>query len=415
MKRITGRLATKNQKWYAVLNLYDTEGNRKQKWMNLDLDEKRGTKTEANYRLEKLLMQYNTGDLYLQDTMTHAQRERNRIANMMVEDYLREWLEQHKPNISNSTYVNYKRMIDGRVTTFFKPMKLKVKEVTGDEVNAYYAEIRADGLKGTTAQRHHAMLHRAFKQAVKRRIIASNPCQQADRPKSVPFIGNYYNADELKELLNCVEGDPIRLVIMLAAYYGLRRSEVLGLKWSAVDFTAKTVSIRHKILEEETKSGVVLKGYDVMKTKSSYRTLPLIPHVEEELLAEKARQEEMRTVMRGAYSKEYAEYICVDALGRLITPQYVSNHFQVILKENGLRKIRFHDLRHTCASLLLANNIPMKMIQDWLGHSDMATTANIYSHIDSTSKLASANAIGEVLGDEPEQENAEAQDTESEE
>lgn len=413
MKRITGRLATKNQKWYAVLNLYDTEGNRRQKWMNLDLDEKRGTKTEANYRLEKLLMQYNTGDLYLQDTMTHAERERNRIANMLVEDYLREWLEQHKPNISNSTYVNYKRMIDGRVTAFFKPMKLKVKEVTGDEVNAYYAEIRADGLKGTTAQRHHAMLHRAFKQAVKRRIIASNPCQQADRPKSVPFIGNYYNADELKELLNCVEGDPIRLVIMLAAYYGLRRSEVLGLKWSAVDFTAKTVSIRHKILEEETKSGLVLKGYDVMKTKSSYRTLPLIPHVEEELLVEKARQEEMRIVMRGAYSKEYAEYICVDALGRLITPQYVSNHFQVILKENGLRKIRFHDLRHTCASLLLANNIPMKMIQDWLGHSDMATTANIYSHIDSTSKLASANAIGEVLGDEQEQENTEAQETES--
>lgn len=152
-----------------------------------------------------------------------------------------------------------------------------------------------------------------------------------------------------------------------------------------------------------------------MKTKSSYRTLPLIPHIEEELLAEQARQEEMRTVMRGAYSKEYAEYICVDALGRLITPQYVSNHFQVILKENGLRKIRFHDLRHSCASLLLANNISMKMIQDWLGHSDMATTANIYSHIDSSSKLASANTIGEVLGDEQEQENTEVQDTESEE
>ena len=150
-----------------------------------------------------------------------------------------------------------------------------------------------------------------------------------------------------------------------------------------------------------------------MKTKSCYRTLPVIPHIEEDLLAEKARQEKMRKTMRGSYSKEYTEYICVDALGRLITPQYVSNHFQVILKENGLRKIRFHDLRHTCASLLLANNIPMKMIQDWLGHSDMATTANIYSHIDSTSKLASANAIGEVLDTTtPEQENSESQDSE---
>lgn len=408
MKRITGHLTSKNQQWYAVLNLYDTSGKRSQKWINLDLKDQRGTKTEANHRLAEILAQYNTGDLYLQEAMTHADRERNRIANMLVEDYLREWLEQHKPNISSSTYLNYKRMINGRMTSFFKPMRLKVKEITGDEINAYYTEIRADGLKGTTAQRHHAMLHRAFQQAVKRRIIPSNPCQQADRPNSVPFIGNYYNAEELKELLNCVEGDSIRLVIMLAAYYGLRRSEVLGLKWSAVDFTAKTVSIRHKILEEETKNGVVLKGYDVMKTKSSYRTLPLIPHVEEELLAEKVKQAEMRKVMRGAYSKDYAEYICVDALGSLITPQYVSNHFQVILRESGLRKIRFHDLRHSCASLLLANNIPMKMIQDWLGHSDMSTTANIYSHIDSSSKLTSANTIGEVLGVTEEEKNPES-------
>ena len=154
MKRITGRLATKNQKWYAVLNLYDTEGIRKQRWVNLDLEDKRGMKTEANHRLAEILAQYNTGDLYLQEAMTHADRERNRIANMLVEDYLREWLEQHKPNISSSTYLNYKRMINGRMTAFFKPMRLKVKEITGDEINAYYTKIRADGLKGTTAQRH---------------------------------------------------------------------------------------------------------------------------------------------------------------------------------------------------------------------------------------------------------------------
>lgn len=151
MKRITGHLTSKNQQWYAILNLYDTSGKRTQKWVNLDLKDQRGSKTDASYRLNEVLSQYNTGDLYLQETMTHAERERNRIANMLVEDYLREWLEQHKPNISSSTYVNYKRMIDGRVTTFFKPMKLKVKEVTDDEINAYYTEIRADGLKGTTA------------------------------------------------------------------------------------------------------------------------------------------------------------------------------------------------------------------------------------------------------------------------
>lgn len=88
---------------------------------------------------------------------------------------------------------------------------------------------------------------------------------------------------------------------------------------------------------------------------------------------------------------------CVDAIGNLISPRYVSGHFKVLLRHNNLRKIRFHDLRHSCASLLLANEVPMKMIQDWLGHSDMGTTANIYSHIDSNSKKESANAIGNAL------------------
>ena len=120
--------------------------------------------------------------------------------------------------------------------------------------------------------------------------------------------------------------------------------------------------------------------------------------MEEELLRERERQEEMKQVMRRAYNREYEEYICVDAVGNLIRPNYVTDHFQVILKQNGLRRIRFHDLRHSTASLLLSRGVPMKMIQDWLGHSDMGTTANIYSHIDSESKKASAAAIGDALG-----------------
>lgn len=397
MKRVTGHLAARGKKWYAVINLYDTDGMRKEKWRSLDLDVKKGNKTEAVYRMNSILEQYNTGDLYLMDGMSNSEKERNRIADMRVEDYLLEWVEQYRPNVSKSTYNNYKMMIDSRMVPFFRPLNVTVKDITGDEINDYYNNIRSDGLKGTSAQRHHSMLHLAFKHAVKRRIITSNPCDQADRPKAVQFIGNFYNAEELKKLFGCLDGDPMRMVVMLAAYYGLRRSEVLGLKWSAIDFTDKTVSIRHKILQENTEKGTVLTGMDVMKTKSSYRTLPLIPYMEEELLKEKAHQEEMKQVMRSGYNKKYMEYVCVDAIGNLIRPRYASEHFQVILTRNDLRQIRFHDLRHSCASLMLANGVPMKMIQDWLGHSDMSTTANIYSHIDSTSKLASANVIGTAL------------------
>ena len=105
----------------------------------------------------------------------------------------------------------------------------------------------------------------------------------------------------------------------------------------------------------------------------------------------------MRRAMRKAYGKKYLDYVCVDALGEILTPQYVTRHFKFILRHNGLKNIRFHDLRHSCASILLAHNVPMKMIQDWLGHSDMSTTADIYSHIDSTSKLASAEAMEAAL------------------
>ena len=395
MKRITGHLAERNNKWYAVINLYDANGKRKEKWQSLDLASGKGSKREADFRLHQLLEKFNSDDIYLQNNMSHAEKERSRVANMQVIDYLPEWLESHKPNISTLTYTGYKTMIESRMIPYFKTLgDLKVKDITGDEINDYYFHIRKLGLKGTSAQRHHSLLHLAFKSAVKRRVIATNPVDQADRPKATQYIGKYYNASELKELLDKAENDPIYIVIILAAYFGLRRSEALGLKWSAVDFDNKTVSISHKVIK--TDDGIV--GIDVMKTKSSYRTLPLIPQVEDALLKEKARQDEMQRIMRRGYCKKYTDYICVDAIGEIIKPDYVTNHFKILLRDNGLKQIRFHDLRHSCASLLLANGVPMKMIQDWLGHSDMGTTANIYSHIDSESKKASAMAIGSALG-----------------
>ena len=189
----------------------------------------------------------------------------------------------------------------------------------------------------------------------------------------------------------------MRVAVILTAYYGLRRSEALGIKWSAIDWTENKITIRHKIIENKLAGGRI-EGLDVMKTKSSYRSLPLIPHIKEILLEEKEKQEKMRKLLRSAYNKKYLDYVCVDAIGDILTPKYISSHFKVILAKNKLKQIRFHDLRHSCASLLLANKVPMKMIQDWLGHSDMSTTANIYSHVDHTSKLASAEVIGNVLG-----------------
>lgn len=397
MKRITGRLTEKNGKWYAVINLYTPEGKRKEKWQGLDLEAKRGTKSEANYRLNEVLAKYNSGELYLMDTMTQAERERVKTANMPLHEYIAEWLDQYKHNIAILTYGAYKGMVESRIVPYFKETSLTLKDITGEDLNAYYAYLLNSGLKGITAQKHHALLHLAFKHAVKHRIIPTNPCDQANRPKSEKYIADYYNADKLKQLLNSLEGDPMRIVVILTIYYGLRRSEVLGLKWSAIDFKEKRIHICHKIIEDKTSGKTVIRGVDVMKSKSSFRSLPLIPFVEEELIKEKEKQEEMQRVLRKTYNRSYLEYVCVNPLGNIIKPQYVTEHFKVILRKHGMDQIRFHDLRHSCATLMLSNHEEMKKIQAWLGHSTITITADTYTHLDMSGKVTSAEKIATSL------------------
>lgn len=131
---------------------------------------------------------------------------------------------------------------------------------------------------------------------------------------------------------------------------------------------------------------------------SSMRTLPLVPFMRERLLTLKEEQQENRRLCGRSYIKEYLEYVCVNEIGDLIKPHYVTESFPKLLKAKGMRQIRYHDLRHSCASLLLANGVPMKQIQEWLGHSDFSTTANIYAHLDYSSKLTSADAMLNGLG-----------------
>jgi integrase len=198
-------------------------------------------------------------------------------------------------------------------------------------------------------------------------------------------------------LFDAVSGDPLELCVKIAAYYGLRRSEVLGLKWDAISFEKKTISVCHKVIEVEIDGKYVPVGEDVLKTKSSFRTLPLIPAVEKLLLAEKDKQEMFRRLFKKSYCRDYLDYICVDQCGNLLRPNYVTEHFAWVIQKYDLRKIRFHDLRHTCASLLLSNGISMKQIQLWLGHSTFSTTADIYAHLDFSAQEESANAMGAMF------------------
>jgi integrase len=255
-----------------------------------------------------------------------------------------------------------------------------------------------------------AVVRKALQYAVKNELITENVADKVDRPKRGKYLAGFYTKEELSDLFEVTKHDSMSAVIQLAAYYGLRRSEVLGIRWSSIDFDSGTISINHKVTEGKVDGKTTLFTEDKLKTKSSFRTLPLIPAMRELLLEQQKKQVEYQALFKSSYCQDFADYVCVDEMGKLFRPNYITDHFKLLLAQNHLRSIRFHDLRHSCASLLLAQGVPMKQIQDWLGHSTFATTADIYSHLDFNSKQASADAISAAFApDKPEQSTEEEQ------
>ena len=316
---------------------------------------------------------------------------------MYFSEYLESWLEIIKSSLAVSTYASYVSIVKRSTAPYFKQKGIYLKDITAKDIQGYYLhELKT--VSPSTVIHYHALIHKALKYAVKIDLIDVNPADKVERPKREHFEAGFYDAEEVNSLLSAVKGTKLEIPVMFGAFYGLRRSEVIGLKWSAIDFEQNALTIKHTVTSCNLDGKHILVESDTTKTKSSMRTLPLVKPVRERLIVLKQEQKENRRLCGRSYNKEYSEYICVNQVGDLIKPNYVTEFFPKLLEENGLRRIRFHDLRHTCASLLLANGVPMKQIQEWLGHSDFSTTANIYAHLDYTSKLNSADALLNGLG-----------------
>ncbi len=373
---VAGHLHEKNGYYYIILNLTDSAGKRKPKWISTGLTIKGNKK-----RAEQMLME-----------------ERRKYANaktgddVLFADFMEQWLEIVKSTVSIPTYSSYVNAVKSIIAPYFRKKKILLRDLQAHDIQMFYQE-QLQREKASSVIHYHANIHKALKYAVKNDMIPSNPADKVERPKQDKFYGNFYDRDELNKLFEAVAGTKLELPVLLGAFYGLRRSEIVGLKWSAIDFEQNTITISHTVTSCNLDGKCVIVAKDTTKTKSSRRTLPLVPYFHEKLLAVKAQQERNQKLCGRSYNREFLEYICVDDIGDRFKPNYITSQFPKLLERNGFRKIRFHDLRHSCASLLLASGVPMKHIQEWLGHSDFSTTANIYAHLDYSSKLTSASAM----------------------
>ena len=345
---ITGCLQKKNGYYYAVLYL-KVDGKRKTKWVATKLPVATTSERKAQKALDEIRMQYDRQEeARASEKAMEAARTKDcpPEAQVPFADYMEKWLNSVRPSIATATYQSYSVMMKARVIPYFTTSGIRLCDLTPQHIEDFYQTILDDGCTTNTVIHYHAIIRKALQSAVKKDILPKNPADKVDRPKKNVYHGSFYSEDEMMDMFDAIAGDPLELCVKIAAYYGLRRSEVLGLRWDAVDFEKGTISISHKVIEMNVDGKFVPVGEDVLKTKSSFRTLPLIPVVEELLKAEKEKQRKNLRLFKGSYCQDYLEYVCVDESGKLLRPNFVTEHFGWVIHKYGLRKIRFHDLRH---------------------------------------------------------------------
>ena len=382
------------------MNYKDEYGKPKQKWISTELREK-GNKTKAKQKMKEFLKSFEINQ--------NLHNEQNSNEDVLFVDFLNNFLVIKKNTIEPVTINMYNKLAEN-ISKYFKNMRLKLKDLKPYHIEGFYKSEYARGLSSNSVLKYHVLIRECLQYAFINDLVLVNVADKVKRPKVEKFKASFYDIKEIEKLFEVIQDNECKLPIMLTAMYGFRRSEVLGLKWNAIDFANKLISVQHKVLETKIDGKREIYLSDKLKNQTSNRTLPLLLQAEQLLLDKKNEIEKNKVLLGKNYDNRYLDYVCVDNLGRLILPNRLTKNFIKILRKNNLRKIRFHDLRHSCASIMLSNGVPMKQIQEWLGHADFSTTANIYSHLDYSTKLNSANTMTNVFAFSQTQEKEEKTD-----
>lgn len=392
----TGSVQINKGYYFIVFNMYNEYGKRKPEWhstgLKVDSNERKNqqNKKQAEKMLKEELVRINAENSFSNKMNTIARN--SKYSNMLFSDYMLEWLANIKPKVVQSTYIGYEQVVKGRLCPYFKSQKIKLIDLRPRDIQDFINYLYKQKLKGSTIAHYTSNMNTALKEAVIAEIIPSNPMDRIESVKKEVYIPEFYTDNELLDLIEVIKAQDLELPLTLGIIYGLRREEILGLTWNAIDFNNKSITIRKTVGRGKYDGVTQFLIKDIPKNKSSYRTLPMFDFIADLLKKYKEKYKQNEKIFGNTYIKDYKEFICLMDNGELVKPDYIDRTFSKILKTNGFRHIRLHDLRHSCATLLLRNGVPLPEIQKWLGHSNIITTQR-YSHLDQNDKSIPANMI----------------------
>jgi integrase len=313
------------------------------------------------------------------DKLTQAMADRNGgivfdDENLTVSDFLDVWLSDcMKDTIRVSTFERYKGIADLHISPALG--RLRLKALTPAHVQGFYRGRLDSGLSPATVQKIHVVLHKALAQAVKWSLVPRNVTEAATAPRPSPKEMRPLATEKVRKLLGAARGDRLEALWVLAVHTGMRQGELLALKWTDVDFGAGKVSVRRTLTRE---SGHYTLGEP--KTKRSRRTVKLTGAATEVLKGHLGRQMEDMDRLGDLYRDR--GLVFTSDSGAPLNPSNVRNrNLRRLTRKARLPEMRFHDLRHTCATLLLSKNVHPKIVQEMLGHATVAITLDTYSHV----------------------------------
>jgi integrase len=378
--------------WTIWIDLGTDPGTKKRKQKTLTV--KTASKREAQKELNRILHEMQTG-MFVEPT------------KLTVGDYLQRWLnDAARATTSNKTFERYEQIV--RVSLVPALGHIKLDKLTALQIQSFYRQSledgarkdgRAGGLSPTTVRQYHAVLRRALQQAVKWGFLVRNVADCVDVPHVEQNEQRALSIAEAKQLFDALEasGSWLHLPVVLAVASGFRRGEILGLTWADLDSTTGLLTVRRS-LEVTNATGIAFKP---PKTRKGARSITLPQFAVTALKKHKAQQSQARLALGPAYQDQGLIFARDD--GAPHNPDHLSSQYaHWLARRPELPRVRFHDLRHSNATILFQQGEHPKVVSERLGHASVKITMDVYSHVLPEMQVAAAGRLDAAFGGQPE-------------